>query len=197
MKIRILNGGHQVVDNAGEVLSIETIAGCMADPLVGALFSKIAADEIALQVKDVPGITPAAYVELIHRRFSNPEIVDTGRRVAFDGSSRHTGFILPVLREALAAGDPIDGFALSQAVWARMCEGTREDGSAIEPNDPIWDELAVAASTAKSDPKAWLQQSHLYGDLADDARFSDSFAKWLNLIWAEGTEGALKTYLSS
>ena len=197
MKIRILNGGHQVVANAGEVLSIETIAGCMADPLVGALFSKIAADEIALQVKDVPGITPAAYVELIHRRFSNPEIVDTVRRVAFDGSSRHTGFILPVLREALAAGDPIDGFALSQAVWARMCEGTREDGSAIEPNDPIWDELAVAATAAKSDPKAWLQQSHLYGDLADDARFSDSFAKWLNLIWAEGTEGALKTYLSS
>ena len=42
MKIRILNGGHQVVANAGELLSVETIAGCMAHPLIGALFRKIA-----------------------------------------------------------------------------------------------------------------------------------------------------------
>lgn len=195
MKIRILNGGHQVVANAGEVLSVETIAGCMAHPLIGALFRKVATEEIALQVDDVPGMTPAAYVELIDTRFSNPEIIDTVRRVAFDGSSRHTGFVLPVLRDALAAGDPIDGFALSQAIWARMCEGTREDGSEIEPNDPVWDELNAAANAAKSDPQVWLQQSNLYGDLADDARFNGSFARWLQLIWAEGTEEALRTYL--
>ena len=76
-----------------------------------------------------------------------------------------------------------------------MCEGTREDGSAIEPNDPIWDELTVAARAAKSDPQVWLQQSSLYGDLADDDRFSNSFTRWLNLIWAGGTEEALRTYL--
>ena len=30
MKIRILNAGHQVLANAGELLSIDTIDGCMA-----------------------------------------------------------------------------------------------------------------------------------------------------------------------
>ena len=41
MKIRILNGGHQIVANAGEILSMETISDCMAHPLIGALFRKV------------------------------------------------------------------------------------------------------------------------------------------------------------
>ena len=195
MKIRILNGGHQIVANAGEVLSVETISECMAHPLIGAFFRKVAAEEIAEQVHPVPGMTPAKYVELIDRRFSNPEIIDTVRRVAFDGSSRHTGFVLPVLREALAAGGPIEGFALSQAMWARMCEGTREDGTTIEPNDPVWADLTAAAKATKTDPQVWLQQSNLYGDLAQNERFSQSFTGWLQIIWANGTEAALQSYL--
>ena len=139
-------------------------------------------------------MTPAAYVDLIDRRFSNTEIVDTVRRVAFDGSSRHTGFILPVLREALAAGGQIDGLVLSQALWARMCEGTREDGSIIEPNDPFWEKLTTAAKAARQDPQAWLNQRDIYGNLADNARFAESFVRWLGLIWSDGTEAALTAY---
>lgn len=45
----------------------------------------------------------------------------------------------------------MDGLVLSQAVWARMCEGTREGGTAIEPNDPLWPELTeVARATASA-----------------------------------------------
>ena len=36
MKIRILNGGHQVVSNPGEILSVPTISDCMDHPLIGA-----------------------------------------------------------------------------------------------------------------------------------------------------------------
>jgi mannitol 2-dehydrogenase len=142
-------------------------------------------------------MTPAAYVDLIDGRFANPQIVDTVRRVAFDGSSRHTGFILPTLRDALAAGTPVDGLALSQALWARMCAGTREDGSVIEPNDPIWDSLQPAAVSAQTNPQAWLDQIDLYGDLASDETFKSTFSKWLGMIWENGTEAALNTYLNS
>ena len=120
-------------------------------------------------------MSPAAYVDLIDIRFSNPEIIDTVRRVAFDVSSRQTGFILPTLHDALTKGDPFDGLALSQAIWSRMCEGTREDGSVIETNDPIWDSLNAVAKAAKADPLAWLNQRDLYGDLADNAAFQASF----------------------
>ncbi len=195
MKIRILNGGHQLLANAGENLSVEFISGCMEHPLIGRFFRKVAETEIAPQVHPVPGMTPLAYVDLIERRFSNPQIVDTVRRVAFDGASRHTSFLLPVVREALAADGAIEGLALSQALWARMCIGTREDGTTIEPNDPIWGTLTTQAAMAKDDPQVWLAQRDLYGDLADNAVFCESFANWLSLIWAEGTEAALRAYL--
>jgi len=197
MKIRILNGGHQVIANPGEILSVETIAGCMAHPLIGSLFRKLAQSEIALHVKPVPGMTPLAYVDLIDRRFANPEIRDTTRRVAFDGSSRHTGFLLPVIRDALATGAPLEGLALAEAAWARMCAGTREDGSTIAPNDPFWDGLVAAAGVARNEPRAWLEQRQFYGDLVDAPRFTEAFVRWLATIWAEGMSAAMKRYLSA
>ncbi|MEZ5903559.1 MAG: mannitol dehydrogenase family protein, partial [Geminicoccaceae bacterium] len=112
MKIRILNAGHQVLANAGEILAVPTIAACMAHALIGPFFRKVEHEEIAPHVGAVPGMTPKAYVELIDRRFSNPAIKDTTRRVAFDGSARHTGFVLPILKDGLASGTPTEGLAL-------------------------------------------------------------------------------------
>lgn len=194
MKIRILNAGHQVLANAGELLSVPTIADCMAHPAIAALFRKVQTEEILPQVDPVPGMTPAAYLSLIERRFANPAILDTTRRVAFDGSSRHSGFLLPILRERLAAGTGVSGLALVEALWARMCAATREDGSAIEANDPNWDALTGAAKAARDRPRAWLEQRTLYGDLAGAAGFADAFEGWLALIWREGTEAALRRY---
>ena len=194
MKIRILNAGHQVIANAGELLSCATIADCMQDADISALFHKVQTEEIAPYVQAVPGITPAQYVALIAERFSNPAIRDTTRRVAFDGSSRHTGFILPILREALAAGGSVDGLALVEALWARMCAGTREDGSAIESNDPRWDELADIARAAQDDPRSWLVQTGLYGSVSTEPRFVERFDVWLRMIWTQGVRAALQSY---
>ena len=194
MKLRILNAGHQILVGAGELLSIDTISGCMAHPLIGALFQKVEVDEIAPFVAPVPGMTPAAYIALIEQRFRNPAIVDTTRRVAFDGAARHAGFLLPVLREALASGAPIDGLALVEALWARMCSGTREDGSRIEPNDPSWADLTAVAAAARVNPQLWLAQRQIYGDLAENPRLSAAFGAWLTLIWDAGVEAALRAY---
>lgn len=195
MKIRLLNGGHQLLVNAGEILSVEYISGCMAHPLIAPFFRKVALEEIGPYVHSVPGMTPADYVDLIDRRFSNPEIIDTTRRVAFDGSSRHTGFLHPSIRDGLDAKTSIEGLALSQALWARMCEGTREDGTIVQANDPIWAKLNDAAKSAKTNPQAWLNQRDFYGDLAQNTKFATSFSQWLGLIWREGTEAALTTYI--
>ena len=53
MKIRILNGGHQVIAVAGELLSCETIADCMADPDIRAFFHKVERNEIVPYVEPV------------------------------------------------------------------------------------------------------------------------------------------------
>jgi mannitol 2-dehydrogenase len=195
MKIRILNAGHQVIANAGALLSVETIADCMAHPLISGLFRKVEMEEIAPYVRPVPGMQPSAYVDLIERRFSNPAILDTTRRVAFNGSSRHPGFVLPILRDALQAGGAIEGLCLVEALWARMCAGTREDGQPIAANDPHWDALLAAAQAARLDPAAWLAQTQIYGDLGQEPRVAAAFGRWLKLIWSKGTEAALRAYL--
>jgi mannitol 2-dehydrogenase len=197
MKIRILNAGHQVIANPGELLGIQTIAGCMANPAIRALFRKLELTEIAPLVAPVPGMTPEAYVDLIEHRFSNPEIIDTTRRVSFDGSSRHPGFLHPIIRKGLAHGIPIEGLALVEAIWARMCAGTREDGTPIAPNDPFWDERTVAAQAAQSDPAAWLNQPDLYGDLASNPTFADAFGRALASVWEDGCEAAIARYTSA
>ena len=197
MKIRILNAGHQILANVGEVLGIETISGCMTHPAIRAMFHRVQADEITQTVAPVPGMMPLTYLELIEQRFSNPRIVDTTRRVAFDGSARHAGFVLPILRDQLAAGRSVAGLALVEAFWARMCAGTREDGSEIVPNDPIWDALRPVAEAARTRPAAWLEQARPYGDLAQAEDFSAAFSDWLSLIWAEGAVAAMNTYTSA
>ena len=197
MKIRMLNAGHQVIGHPGEILSVETISACMARPLIRALFRKVQHDEIMPHVKPVPDCTPEAYLDLITRRFSNPAIVDTPRRVAFEGSSRHPGFVLPILRDGLRTGAPVEGLALVEALWARMCEGTREDGSVIEPNDPLWDTLQVTAKAARDRPRAWLEQRRFYGDLVEAPRFAKAFERWLDTIWSDGCEAALEAYTTA
>ena len=197
MKLRILNAGHQVIADSAEILGIETISAAATHPRIRALFRKVEIEDIVPNVKPVPGMTAEQYVDLIERRFSNPAIVDTVRRVAFDGSSRHTGMVLPPVRDGLASGTPVEGLALAEASWARMCAGTRENGTTIEPNDPFWDDLVATATAARDNPQAWLEMRNNYGDLADQPRFADAFGKWLTMIWADGIEAAIDAYCAS
>ena len=146
-------------------------------------------------VNAVPGYTGAQYLELIDTRFRNPAIVDTTRRVAFDGSSRQPGFILPSVRDGLKSGAPVGGLALVSAAWARYCCGTTEDGTAIEPNDPMWGALHERALAAKDNPAVWLENTPVYGHLGSEPRFADAFASWLKLMHGQGVAAALAAYL--
>ena len=197
MKLRILNAGHQVLANAGELLGLETIADCMAHPVVSAFFAKVQNEEIAPYVDAVPDISAQDYVDLIVRRFSNPEIRDTARRVAFDGSSRHPGFVVPSIRDGLADGASVDGLALVEASWARMCAGTRENGQIIEPNDPFWGDLTSRAIAAKQNPSIWLEMQNIYRDVGSNPVFAEAFSRNLRMIWSDGLEATIKDYLGS
>ncbi len=194
MKIRMLNAGHQIVGTPGELLALDTVRDCMADPLLLAFFRKVQREEIMPHVRPVPDFTPQDYLDLIERRFSNPAMMDTVRRVVFDGSSRHPGFVLPSVRDGLGSGAPVEGLALVEALWARLCAGVREDGSAIEPNDPQWDTLTAAARAARHHPRRWLEQRQCYGDLAEAPRFAAAFERWLGRIWADGCRASLQAY---
>jgi len=194
MKIRILNGGHQVICGAGELLGLDTIAASMAHGGIRQMFRKITREEIAPHVPAVPGVSALDYITLIEGRFANPEIRDTTRRVAFDGSSRHAGFLVPSIRDGLAKGTPVQGLALVSALWARYCLGQREDGALIEANDPLWPSLQAAAQAAQANPVAWLEDVPIYRDVKDAPRFAEPFCHWYALLASSGVNAVIRGY---
>ena len=195
MKIRILNGGHALITYPAALLDFEIVFEAMADPLIHAFFRKVEATEILPHVSPVGGISPESYLDLIDRRFSNTAIVDTTRRLGFDGSGRQPKFIHANVQDGLRTGAPVSGLALVAACWARYCAGTTDSGKLIEANDPMWPRLTQTAKLARETPALWLEMTDIYGDLAQHERYATAFASWLRLIWDQGVAAALKAYL--
>jgi mannitol 2-dehydrogenase len=195
MKIRILNGGHATIAYPGGLMDIEYVHQAMAHPLIRGFLDRVETEEILPYVPPVPNTDLAAYYRLIVERFSNPEVADTERRLCLDGSNRQPKFILPSVRDALAAGGKVEGLALVSALWCRYCFGVTDSGVEIAPNDPNWDQLQAVARAAKADPMAWLRMKPVYGDLDQNARFAAAFGTALTGLWDRGTAAVLSDYI--
>ncbi len=194
MKIRILNGGHAVIAYPAGLLGITFAHEAMETPLIRAFLQKIEREEIIPTVPPVPGTDLDSYFGIIERRFANPKIKDTIRRLCLDGSNRQPKFIVPSIADRLKAGAGIEGLALESALWCRYCYGETEGGEAIEPNDPNWDRLTAVARQARSEPTAWLDMEEIYGEVGRAQPFRDAFAAALRSLWADGTRTVLARY---
>lgn len=197
MKIRILNGGHATIAYPAGLLDVHFVDEAMREPLVKAFLDKVERDEIIPTVPPVPGVMLDEYYELIVRRFSNPKIGDTIRRLCLDGSNRQPKFIVPTIADRLKAGASVHGLALESALWCRYCFGTTDSGAIIEPNDPAWDRMQATARVAKEDPAAWLAMADIYGDVSHSEPFRAAFSALLTMLWSDGTKATLERYLAS
>jgi mannitol 2-dehydrogenase len=196
MKIRILNGGHATIAYPAGLLDIHFVHEAMEHPHVSAFLAKVERDEIVAVVPPVPDTDLHDYIALCERRFANPKIGDTIRRLALDGSNRQPKFIVPSAFDRVSAGQSVTGLALVSALWCRYCYGTTESGAVIEPNDPSWDRLTRQSKLAKDDPKAWLAMTDIYGDLARHPSFVAAFSHALTTLWEIGTKATLERYLA-
>ncbi len=197
MKIRILNGGHAIIAYPGGLSDIHFVHKAMADPLIRDFLDAVLTREVLPIVPPVPGVALPDYKALIIKRFSNPEVADTIRRLCLDGSNRQPKFIATSMRDCLAAGMDPKGLMLLSALWCRYCYGTTESGAEIAPNDPNWDVLTRTAAAAKDDPSAWLAMDAVYGDLAQNRVFADGFAQALRNVWAHGSRAAITRYITA
>ena len=197
MKIRILNGGHAVIAYIGGLLDIHFVHEAMETPLIRNYLKKVTDEEIRPTVHPVPGTNLQNYQKLIERRFANPKIGDTIRRLCLDGSNRQPKFIVPPIADRLKQGLPIHGLALESALWCRYCFGVTDSGKVIEPNDPNWPTLQAKAKLANADPQVWLDMTEIYGEVGRHLTMQQLFAGYLKAIWEHGTEQTVKSYLAS
>jgi mannitol 2-dehydrogenase len=104
MKIRLLNGSHQVMCYVGMLLGYRYAPEAMADPQIERLLQKYMDDEVTPLLAPVPGIDLEDYKRTLRERFANPAIKDQLARIGTDGSSRIPEFVLPTLLEQLLQG---------------------------------------------------------------------------------------------
>ena len=168
----------------------------MEDAQIATFLETLTKREILPVVPPPPQVDLDAYRKKVAERFGNPKIGDTISRLCLDGSNRQPKFILPTVRDRLAAGANVKGLALVSAMWCRYCYGESESGKTIPPNDPSWDRLQAAAKPARSDPRAFLAMRDIFGELADNSTYVGAFSGSLASLWRNGVRATIADYLS-
>jgi len=104
---------------------------------------------------------------------------------------------VPAVRENLAAGRDVTLAAGIIASWARYAEGTDEQGAPIDVGDHLRDTLMAIARRGRDDPLAFLGVRELFGDLADDERFTTPYRRTLDSLYRRGARVTLKELVGS
>ncbi|MGY1636130.1 mannitol dehydrogenase family protein [Geodermatophilus sp. SYSU D00742] len=196
MKLRLLNSGHQALAYLGRLAGYRLVHDAAQDPLFRRFLLGYMEAEATPTLLPVPGIDLEEYRRSLVERFSNPHVRDTLARLAFDGSERLPKWLLPVVRDNLAAGGEVRRSAAVVAGWARYCEGVDEDGQPIEVADRRRDPLAAAARRQRQDPLAFLADRELFGDLVDDERFTRPYQAALTSLYERGARATLETLVA-
>jgi mannitol 2-dehydrogenase len=99
---------------------------------------------------------------------------------------------LPVVHDNLASGGEVRRSAAVVASWARYAEGVDEDGAPIDVRDVRRDALRERALRERTEPLAFLRDRDLFGDLADDARFTVPYREALTSLYERGARATLE-----
>jgi mannitol 2-dehydrogenase len=194
MKLRLLNASHQVMSYLGYLAGYRRVDEVMADPLFADLVERYMRQEATPTLPPVPDTDLDAYRRTLLNRFANPAVSDTLARNCAEGSERIATFVLPVVREQLAAGGPVELAVLAVAAWARYATGTDEDGEPIAVLDARLDRLTPLVHD--EDPLAVLTLGEVFGDLADDERFRAAYLHSVQLLDEHGARGAVARVLA-
>jgi mannitol 2-dehydrogenase len=192
MKLRLLNASHQALCYLGYLSGYRYAHEVCQDPLFTEFLLTYMDREATPTLPPVPGVDLDAYKHTLIQRFANPEVRDTLARLCAETSDRIPKWLLPVIRQRLAAEGEIDCSALVVASWARYAEGVDEQGEPINVVDRLRDKLMEAASRQDQNPTAFLEDRDLFGDLGDDQRFVAAYTSWLESLHARGARATLE-----
>ena len=194
MKLRLLNASHQALCYLGTLAGYRYAHEVAQDPLFARFLLSYMEREGSPTLQPVPGVDLDAYRHELVERFANPEIRDTLARLCAESSDRIPKWLVPVIRANLASGGEVALSALVVASWARYAEGVDEQGRPIEVVDRLKDRVMAAAARQSQDPLAFIRDRDLFGDLADDERFTAAYTAALARLHADGARSTLEAW---
>lgn len=146
-KLRILNGAHSSLAYIGLLRGHETVADAMADASLAGFVETLVGRDIVPALDPSPLDLPRYASETL-ARFRNPAIGHRLAQIAWDGSQKLPYRLLDTIREAKAAGRPLDRLAVPVAAWMLFVERQARAGAEIV--DPLAPALARAASAGET-----------------------------------------------
>lgn len=196
MKLRLLNASHQALCYLGYLAGHRMVHDVMADPRFRRFLLAYMEREATPTLRPLPGVDLDRYRHTLIERFGNTAVKDTVARLCAESSDRIPKWLLPVVRENLAAGRPVLLAAAVVAAWARYAEGTDEQGRPIRVVDRMADRLTAAAQGYRTNPLSFLRDREVFGDLVDEPRFTAAYARVLESLHTRGADATLDLLLA-
>jgi mannitol 2-dehydrogenase len=196
MKLRLLNGSHQAMCYFAYLAGHRLVHEAAQDPLFQAFLRGYLENEAAPTLPPVPGVDLDQYAAQLLERFSNSQVRDTIARLCEHSSDRIPKFVLPVIRQQLATGGQIRRAAAVVASWARYAEAVDEHGERIDVVDRRRDSLVQLARRQRVDPDAFIGNRELFGDLAQDERFTGEYRQALASLHERGATATLQSLVA-
>lgn len=197
MKLRLLNASHQALCYLGYLSGYRYAHEVCQDPVFVDLLLGYMREEGLPTLPEVPGTDLEDYTRTLVERFANPEVRDTLARLCAESSDRIPKWLVPVIRDDLDAGRPVERSALVVAAWARYAEGVDEQGEPIEVVDHRKEAVMAAAARRAEDPLAFLRDPTLFGDLAERPAFTEPYLRHLESLHARGAHATSEAVVAS
>lgn len=197
MKIRLLNGSHQVMCYIGMLFGYRYAPQAMEDEQIHRLIQRFMDDEATPLLPPVPGIDREEYKRTLRERFANPAINDQLGRIGTDGAARVTEFVLPTASEQWKRGGPITVAAFTVAAWIRFLNGRDDLGGELPFADALGEPLRETARQAGADAAPILSKTELFGSLGTEPRFADAVNRWLRSFYENGARATLTRCLEN
>ena len=192
MKLRLLNASHQALCYFGYLAGYRLVHEVAQDQLFANFLLDYMNREATPTLAPVPGVDLDAYKLQLIERFSNAGVRDTVARLCARSSERIPTWLVPVIRENLAAGRDVTLSAALVASWARYAEGVDEQGESIEIVDELADTVQRLAAQQRDDPLAFVKNRELFGDLAGEPDFTEPYLNALNSLHTKGSRSTLE-----
>lgn len=195
MKLRLLNAGHQCLCYFAHLCGYRFVHDAARDPLLVEFLLAYFDSEAIPTLKPVPGIDLRAYTRTLIERFANPGVRDTVARLCAYSSDRIPKWLLPVIRANLLTGAPIRLASAAVASWARYAEGVDEAGEPIEVVDHLAGSLMPIARAQRTHPTRFIENTAIFGDLAQQPRFVAAYRWALDSLHRDGARATLEALL--
>lgn len=192
MKLRLLNASHQGLCYFGHLAGYSAVHAAVRNPLFAEFLLRYMDQEATPTLAPLPGVDLAAYKHKLIERFSNEYVADTVARLCAESSDRIPKWLMPVVRENLAAGRPVELSAAIVASWARYAEGMDEEGRPIAVVDRLAETLTAVAQRNREDLDAFIANRELFGDVVDDERFRSAYRAALASLHERGAIATLQ-----